>query len=396
MALSPDQTDRLQRDLLVVQTCYQPATGVWVLMRDLTRWLKQQSKLKVAMAIFPKPDWPAFQRQQLEELNVPYLLSGIGDYRASYLKLMFSPKLRRWVEELDRRYHPRHIIVHSHNARNSGIYVPLKARARCGISVISTFHGMQGIEYDDPWPKRLLDRYLAQRMRRFGVHFTSVDCASLQMIYDLLAIPPTVFKVIPNGIEDRGLEGCPSLRNVQAPFTVGFVSSFDRNKGWDIVAAAVEQLANEGEAIRLLMAGGGPEAPQAAAWAASREYAQFLGYVPDAYDTLVPKLDCLALLTKKEGMPIVLLEAMACGVPILATSVNAIPEMISEGENGFLVERSVDAAVFYLRELIHDRARLMYMHRRSREIFKERFEIGSVGRQYLALYEELASTRSGI
>jgi glycosyltransferase involved in cell wall biosynthesis len=66
---------------------------------------------------------------------------------------------------------------------------------------------------------------------------------------------------------------------------------------------------------------------------------KFLGYVGDM-PSLWPALDCLLLTSRYEGLPITILEAMACGVPIVASNLDGMREILRDGENASLVPPS--------------------------------------------------------
>ena len=69
------------------------------------------------------------------------------------------------------------------------------------------------------------------------------------------------------------------------------------------------------------------------------EYVKILGQVPEGEKILqLRSSDIFVLPTFSEGLPISLLEAMAAGLPIISTPVGAIPEVIDEGKNGFLIQ----------------------------------------------------------
>ncbi len=84
-----------------------------------------------------------------------------------------------------------------------------------------------------------------------------------------------------------------------------------------------------------------------------------------------------------EPFGLVMIEALACGTPVIATPRGAVAEVVRDGENGFVID-SVEAAVAAV-------ARLPELSRqRCREIFEERFTVGRMVDQYVAIYERLA------
>lgn len=91
-----------------------------------------------------------------------------------------------------------------------------------------------------------------------------------------------------------------------------------------------------------------------------------------------------------EGLPLVIVEAMSCGLPVVATRIAGHPEAVDDGETGFLVPLD-DPAALAARcvELLDDPARRAEMGRRAQQCASERFGMEHHLRAYLALYERL-------
>lgn len=123
-------------------------------------------------------------------------------------------------------------------------------------------------------------------------------------------------------------------------FSVGRLSL---EKGLVYLFEAVDRLVNEdGIDVRLRMGGKGPLEGWLRQEIARRGlggHIEFLGFIPDA-DLLATyrASDIFVLPSLTEGLPQVLIESMACGVPAVASRVGGIPELIRDGENGLLVE----------------------------------------------------------
>jgi glycosyltransferase involved in cell wall biosynthesis len=97
---------------------------------------------------------------------------------------------------------------------------------------------------------------------------------------------------------------------------------------------------------------------------------------------------CLLLFSAQEGCPTVILEAMALGVPAIATNVGGIPELIADGRTGLLVSaetpcQAVDHIVRMARNPLDARA----MGRRAAEVVADRFDLKRVVQDYMALYQ---------
>ena len=91
-----------------------------------------------------------------------------------------------------------------------------------------------------------------------------------------------------------------------------------------------------------------------------------------------------------EGLPKILLEACACGIPVVASRVNGCREIVRDGENGILIpKKDAPALAAAIKLLLEDPPLRQRMGRRGREIVVEEFSAERVARETLAVYEEL-------
>jgi L-malate glycosyltransferase len=126
----------------------------------------------------------------------------------------------------------------------------------------------------------------------------------------------------------------------------------------------------------LLMVGDGPERSRAE-WLAHNngieEKVHFLGK-QDNIEELIGISDLLLLPSETESFGLVALEAMACEVPVVASRVGGLPEVITDGAEGFLVEpRDVARMAFCALEILKDKSRRREMGKRARETAQSRF-----------------------
>jgi glycosyltransferase involved in cell wall biosynthesis len=130
-------------------------------------------------------------------------------------------------------------------------------------------------------------------------------------------------------------------------------------KGFDLLIRAVGELVRRGRDVQLLIAGEGAEKDNLNRLAGElglSERVRLLGYQSDL-TPLYEAFDAYALSSLREGLPNVLLEAMAMRTPVVATAVNGIPRLITAGESGELVEAgSVPALAAGLEKLVADEA----------------------------------------
>jgi L-malate glycosyltransferase len=160
----------------------------------------------------------------------------------------------------------------------------------------------------------------------------------------------------------------------------------------DCVRAFAELRAQSGVPARLVMCGDGPE--REAAESLARELgvaddALFVGSVPNIADYL-SAADLFLLPSETESFGLAALEAMACEVPVLATRVGGLPEVVREGETGHLVPLGDTAAMAaHAARLLGDEQLRRAMGRRAREWAVGEFSTEKIIPQYEALYERV-------
>jgi glycosyltransferase involved in cell wall biosynthesis len=175
--------------------------------------------------------------------------------------------------------------------------------------------------------------------------------------------------------------------------TVALVSRMLRDKGVLEAAAAVRRLRVQGFAIELLLAG--PTDPDNANSLTARELVsltaepgiQWLGPVADVRTVWQRAAIAVLPSTYGEGVPKTLLEAAACGRPLIATDVPGCREVVRSGKTGILVPpRDVDALAGAIAELAGDPARRAALGRAGRELIECRFADETVARETLSVY----------
>lgn len=195
-------------------------------------------------------------------------------------------------------------------------------------------------------------------LRRLAAHVIFV-AANNQQRFDGAELPPN--SVVYNGVDLT--QFFPAARKPGNGVTVGFISNLvDRKRpGWLVRAAGI--LLGEGIDIRVVLAGndftGGAKAAELSELARREGLADRYDYLGPRSDVpdILRALDVLVLASErdKEAFPRIVVEAMACGVPVLATAVAGIPEAVLDGETGALVDPDdFDAFVDALRRLATD------------------------------------------
>ncbi len=145
---------------------------------------------------------------------------------------------------------------------------------------------------------------------------------------------------------------------------LGMVNRLVEQKGIPYALRAFQQIMTEFPQVHLVIAGDGDGADALKSQANElgiSSNVHWLGWRNDA-QTLMGAFDIFLLPSLWEGFGLVLLEAMSRRIPIIASSVSAIPEVVAHGENGFLIPpRDVDGLVDAVRILLNDRSLRKYM-----------------------------------
>lgn len=275
-------------------------------------------------------------------------------------------------------------VVHTHNPLPL-IYGAPAARL-VGAAAIHTKHGR------NPGGRahRLLRRVAAQLSHAF----VAVSDTTAAQARELRDMPLGKLHTIPNGIRlDRYAPDAAARAAVRAELglgeacVVGTVGRLDQYKNQSLLVRAMAPLLSAD--VRLVIVGDGDARGDVeAAVAALGDRARWVTLTGRRMDVprLVHAFDIFALPSKSEGLPLVVPEAMAARLPIVATAVGGLPSVVDEGETGFLVPVDEAALTAALSTLVHDRPRAAAMGTRAREVALARYSHDRMVDAYLALY----------
>jgi glycosyltransferase involved in cell wall biosynthesis len=235
-------------------------------------------------------------------------------------------------------------IIHVHD-ESSALAWGLAARPK-GIPLVWQVH------------QQLPQRWIDWLLRRLAAHIVFV-AASNQRRFDGIDLPAST--VIYNGVDLAVFH--PASNRREGPVNIGFVSNLVDRKRPDWAVRAAGQLAREGLNVKVLLAGndftGGARAKELQDLALREGIAgryHYIGPRSDVPDVL-RSLDILVLPSErdKEAFPRIVVEAMACGVAVVATAVAGVPEAVVDGDTGLLVDPDdFDGFVAALRKLVLD------------------------------------------
>jgi glycosyltransferase involved in cell wall biosynthesis len=321
-------------------------------------------------------------------------------FDTSLLEVIVEPIGSKWDVAAVRRLR-RHLvgadIVHTHDRRAHLYGLPLARRV--GAVPVRTYHGLP----DDiasapdrpdlsPWIGLSRGRHARARATLWAERtvarraFTIVPSESLARFLRQMGDDPARQRVIRSGIDVP--ESGP--RELRDPPVVGVVALLIARKGVDVLLEAFRGVP---AGVALEVFGDGPERAALEAQAGALPHRiTFHGSVSDVRVRL-QSIDLFVLPSLGENFPIAILEAMAAGLPVIATRVGGVPEMIDDTKTGLLVTPG-DVADLRgaLLDLLSDPATRAAMGELGRERVAANFDNAVAGRTVFELYEALCAS----
>ncbi len=283
-------------------------------------------------------------------------------------------------------------IVHIHSAMAPAVTVIragiLAAAARSrGVGVVIHVHG-GNVEFwlTNRW-RRILVRLAMAPAQRVVAVWTAGDRALRQVL------PAARVRLIDNGVSTGAHEG-PRVSHV--PPRVLYVGLLTPRKGVLDLVQASSLLSERGVEHELWLLGGTPdEGPSAEAEVrgALGGRARLLGTrAPEDMPAAYAEADVFCLPSWWEAMPMSVLEAMASGLPVVATDVGDVPRLVADGSTGYVVPpRDPQRLAEALERLLRDPDRARSMGAAGRGVVWDRFSSTLTVAALADLYEELSS-----
>lgn len=285
----------------------------------------------------------------------------------------------------------RPAVVHSHGYRAD--VVGARAARQLGIPVVSTAHGFTG----GGWKNRLYQFIQCRSLRRAD----GVVAVSRPLAAELVrrGVPGDRIHVIPNAYPDGATRLEPTVARerlgVQPAMThLGWVGRVTPDKGLDVLLDALSRL--DDLQLTLSVIGDGGERPRlegraAVATAAGR--VRWHGSVPDA-GALFPAFDLFVLSSRTEGTPMVLFEAMAAEVPIVATAVGGVPDVVSDREAVLVPPEDPRALAEAIRSAVVEREAAGVRARAARARLARQFGAGAWVERHRDVYRAVGAERT--
>lgn len=316
--------------------------------------------------------------RKLQEAGIDYF--GLGRTSAA--------DVRRWVPLYRLLKRERFAVLHAHMF-GSNVWGTVVGRL-AGVPVVAHEHtwSFEG----EPF-RRLLDREL---IGRGSAAFIAVSREDRRRMIEIEGVKPGKVLFVPNGIASPPPPAGTDIRSqlgIPAGATVvGTVSVLRPQKALHLLVEAAASLMDDHPDLCVLIAGEGSERGRLEALGRELHMADRLilaGFRSDVPDVL-EALDVAVSSSAYEGSPLALMEAMEAALPIVATRVGGVPDLIDDGVHGLLVEPGDAAGIASaLRRMLADRVAAREMGTAARERRRREFGIDVTVRTFEGLYERL-------
>lgn len=353
--------------------------GLETVLRALASGLARRGhRVKVAVVITPDDSSHPFARAlEADGVGVEAVCVGPRQYRRE----------RRALHGICERMRPD--VVHTHGFRpdviDSGV-----GRAH-GAALVSTCHGfietdLRGLLYQ--WVQR-------QALRKFDA-----VVAVSRPIHDRLrrsGIADSKLHLVPNGLTiERAASRLEARRElgVGNESLIGWVGRLSSEKGPDIALDAFARVAHPDACLALIGAGREEDALRARANALHvADRVRWLGAVPDA-GKLFSAFDAFLLSSRTEGTPMALLEAMAAGVPVVATRVGGVPDIVDDAVAALIESEDVAGIASALDQALGAGDLVQARAAKARERIAERYGSDAWLNSYEHIYSLVSPRRT--
>ncbi len=243
---------------------------------------------------------------------------------------------------------------------------------------VAVIHGR-----NPPWRRR--QQWLVRLVARGVKAYVCVSHDSARYAESLLGLRPGSVRVIHNGalVTDVSPPPVPG-----GEVRIGAVGRLSPEKGLEVLVEALPSVPG----CRLVLVGEGPERAkleELVRTLALGDRVQLAGWVDPPW-TATWAFDVLVMPSFMEGFPLVIVEAMLAGIPVVASNVGGIPEIVAEGETGLLVPPNDAAALAgALRTVVDDPGLRQQMAVRCRSVARQSFTAETMAARFEALYREL-------
>ncbi|MBN1869504.1 MAG: glycosyltransferase [Candidatus Omnitrophica bacterium] len=291
-------------------------------------------------------------------------------------------RLRRYLKQ------NRVDILHTHNYK-SDIIGALAARM-AGVPIVATAHGFTDMTSSVSFYEKLDRLFLRMLFRRVVVVTEKM----------LPGLSQKVKRVIPNGIDAGQFTRNEEKRKLfrkehninEGDVLIGTIGRLSREKNQKMLLEALYPMMRDNELVKAVIVGGGPKEDELKQFGESRHLSDrilFTGIMTDTV-SVYSSLDIFVLTSLTEGVPLTVLEAMASKLPVVATRVGGIPQIIEDGRTGLLIDaQDTEALRAKIGQLIQDPAKRRQLGDAAQAFVIANYSLQRMCNAYREVYEEV-------
>ena len=279
--------------------------------------------------------------------------------------------------------HEKFDVVHTHSSK-AGIIGRIAARQAGVPVVVHTVHGQAFHAYEKPWKKML---YIAAEWlaAKYCDKIYAVAQAMIDQCVEAKVAPREKYMVVYSGMDTAAFANAkrdPELRkSLGIPEDAKVVVTVARlfpMKGYEEMLPAAARLAKEFPDLHFLPVGDGPmfeSLQKEIAELGLTDRFHFAGLVPPhRVCDYIAQADLLWHLSLHEGLPRAVVQALAVGIPAIGYKLDGTPEVVLNGETGFVTApQDIDAVVEHSRQLLADKALRQKMGENGKALVIDRF-----------------------
>jgi sugar transferase (PEP-CTERM/EpsH1 system associated) len=286
-------------------------------------------------------------------------------------------------------------LVQSYNLGALDAAVPVRL-AGCRRII----HAEHGRSADDPEGSKRKYRWLRRLLVPLISRFVPVSADLARWLAEDIGIPAARIELIRNGIDTKRFAPGPVTEPAGLPprdgntRVIGTVGRLDPVKGFTDLVSELAQLTGRSglPPVHLVIVGDGPQRARLTQQVRELglENSVTLAGQRDDVAALLKYFDVYVCSSIAEGIALTVLEAMATGLPVVATAVGGNPELVVEGKTGLLVPaHQPQALAATLGRLLQEPARLQAMGKAARKTVEAEFSVATMVARYKSLYDAL-------
>jgi glycosyltransferase involved in cell wall biosynthesis len=293
--------------------------------------------------------------------------------------------------------HPNIRLVHIHGASRGSFYRKYLyfriLKFFTNKKVIYHIHGAEYhifVENASNWTQLKIKQFL------YGVDLVVVLSESWRLYFEG-RYPNLPIKVISNPVVFNNVDSEPQpiMSAVDGDVRFLFLGRLSDRKGLDILLSACHILSDSGCRFKVNIGGDGDLSRYSdmVSKFAIQEVVTFCGWLNDTEKRLMLRSsDVFLLPSRNEGLPVSIIEAMAYSLPVIASSVGGIPEMIQNGHSGYILkDNTPEKLAECMLNLIQSPSLREWMGKNGKEVFERKYDAGVVKKDLAIMYKGLIS-----